>query len=220
MKHKRLFALLFALLMLWGTALSAAAAGIDGSVELAEGKHAKWIDRLDLSHVDAAPLLDFYEALEEAVDNDGVNDFLIDDHAGEYLHRITTVTGSFTANNTDEAQTKLQEAGDEILARYKPFVMAVFDAFDRDHPEVFWLSGERSVGYEIPPAQRSGTTYSFELHLNLVVQKDSFDMRSAVYPTAAGIKAAIAQRDNRCSRSWTVSARRAPTAFCGISTKP
>lgn len=197
MKHKRLFALLFALLMLWGTALSAAAAGIDGSVELAEGKHTKWIDRLDLSHVDAAPLLDFYEALEEAVDNDGVNDFLIDDHAGDYRHQIATVPGSVTASSGDEASTKLKAAGDEILARYKPFVMAVYDAFDRDHPEVFWLSGERSVGYEIPSSQRDGTTYSFELHLYLVVQKDSFDMRSAAYPTAAGIKAAITQRDNR-----------------------
>lgn len=197
MKHKRLLAAFLALLMLFAAALSVAAAGIDGSVELSSGNHTRWIDRLDLTHADAAPLLDLYEALEEAADNDGVDDFLIDDHTENYRYQIVTLTGTFVAADAAAAEIEAGEVGTEIMERYKPFVMAVYDAFDRDHPEVFWLSGERRVSYGMRYQLTSGTTYEYTLELSFVVKSESFDIRSAVYPTAASIKTAILQRDER-----------------------
>lgn len=49
----------------------------EGVVDLKEGNYEKWIDRLDLS--EAAFAKDFYASLEEGTDNDGVDDWLIED---------------------------------------------------------------------------------------------------------------------------------------------
>ncbi len=197
---KSLISVLMVCALLLAVTLPAAAAGIDGTVELKDTNHTAWIDRLDLTHTDAAPLLAFYEDLREGADNDGEDDFLIDDHGGGYSRDIVTLTGSFTASS-DNAKTEASAIGADALARYKPFVMAVYDAFDRDHPEVFWLSGERLVSYGISYNKQQDGTYSYAVTIRLVVQQaagganSAFDMRSASYPTAASIKEAISQRD-------------------------
>ena len=49
----------------------------DGQVSLKNSNEENWIDRLDLT--DAAEIRSFYDTLVEASDNDGENDFLIDD---------------------------------------------------------------------------------------------------------------------------------------------
>ena len=200
------FALLSVLALLFGAVVPAVAAGIDGTVELTPAAYVNWIDRLDLSHEDAAPLRAFYDRLIEGADNDGNDDFLIDDHTA-YAVDIATVNGTFTTESGESAGEKSGQVGGDILDRYKPFIMAVFDAFDRDHPEVFWLDGARLVSYSMTYAPQSGGTYSYTVTVSFVVQRaesaplagDGFDVRSDCYPDAASIKAAIAARETAIS---------------------
>jgi hypothetical protein len=97
---KRLFLVLFSCIFALAAVLPVMAAGIDGTVELSSGSHVRWIDRLDLSHADAAPLLAFYNALAEGADNDGEADFLIEDHPEGYSFEVAKLTGTFTATTS------------------------------------------------------------------------------------------------------------------------
>lgn len=206
MKHKRFFAVLMALLLLVGATLPAAAAGLDDGVTLKEGQYTKWIDQLDLTGDEMKPLRDFYTALEEGADNDGADDFLIDDHAEGYMYDVVTVSGSFSASTESQAKVLINQAANTAMGKYQPFIMAVYDAFDRDHPEVFWLSGQRNVSCKVS-SRHLGTNYSYEVTLSFSVQllddpdttdeNEAFDVRSASYPTAASIRNAIVQRDQK-----------------------
>ena len=66
-----------------------------GSVDLKSGNYENWIDRLDLSETPFVKEL--YEKLVEASDNDGVDDWLIEDtyfNQAEYLIPVVEVTGT------------------------------------------------------------------------------------------------------------------------------
>ena len=54
----------------------------DGNISLSASNEVKWIDRIDLT--DAECIRTFYERLVEASDNDGINDYLIEDLVLEY----------------------------------------------------------------------------------------------------------------------------------------
>ena len=74
---------------------------------------------------------------------------------------------------------------------------AAFQAFDRDHPEVFWLEGS-SMAYLYGVGRTVGgkTTYEYTMYF---VLKDystkGFDVRSKNYQNASAIKQAIHTRD-------------------------
>lgn len=215
---KRLFLVLFSCIFALAAVLPVMAAGIDGTVELSPGSHVRWIDRLDLSHADAAPLLAFYNALAEGADNDGEADFLIEDHPEGYSFEVVKLTGTFTAT-TATAGAEASAIGAEIIARYKPFVMAVYDAFDRDHPEVFWLSGERLIGYGLSYAQQAENTFSYTVTVKFTVQRNAdsqgaaFDVRSALYSNETVIRQAIGEREARIAEILAGESSHSPYAL-------
>ena len=183
----------------------------DGKVSLKSSREINWIDRLDLT--DADIIRNFYDLLVEASDNDGENDVLIDDSTWDTECNLTVgeITGTVEVKLSNAADAVLvnKEVGEalgacaeEVFQNYYPYIIAVRDAFDRDHPEVFWLSGETAIGYQVSgryvtPGTNSKTTqaeYTVTLAMILrdTVERDAFDIRAAEYQSKAEIEEGIA----------------------------
>lgn len=174
----------------------------DGIVELIDGNAINWIDRIDLSG-DGAAIRTFYDSLVEASDNDGVNDYLIEDsYFAEDNCTVTVAHVTGTVATQDAVSTTLGS----VMTNYGQYIRAAFDAFDRDHPEIFWLSGSSSYGRANGSYwQNSEGTYSYEtdiiFYLKYVNANGSFDVRDANYRSQTTIKNAITARDNKVS-TW------------------
>lgn len=183
------------------------AAGVD----LKEGNHEKWIDRIDLTGSDSAA--DFYDWLVENSDGDGKNDALIDPaHAsnldGSYVYIIKELKGTAefsyqTGGNVSSAAKKAAEAAvlqaTEPADDDQPILNAAFDAFERDHPEVFWLSGSRVFNtrttYSYSYGGGSGSV-DYQCCFYFALKSSTFDIRlKDLYPSVSSIKTAIAARD-------------------------
>lgn len=161
----------------------------NGTVELKDSNETEWIDRLDLSEVPEIRTL--YDTLVEASDNDGVNDYFIEDtyFAQDTTIPVVTVTGTF-----EEGET-LSSVMNAVYSQYKPFISAAFCAFDRDHPEVFWLSGQWNSG-----VSASGGSMNYSVRIYFSVRKTSsngsvFDIRHEDYQSEEIIKEAMTARD-------------------------
>ena len=156
---------------------------------LKEGKFEKWIDRVSVSD----SVRNAYTVLEEASDNDGENDYLIED---QYLKGEAEVNGQFFIGRdtdgkdlpslllfygsyaTEDEKTQMDQSASNYLR-------VVFSAFSRDHAEVFWLA--RSV---YPVCYRNSSDnaawYGFRV---------GPDARSSLYPDETSLKTAISKRD-------------------------
>ncbi len=172
----------------------------DGTVELKAGNYVKWIDRIDVPQ----NILDFYATLEEAVDNDGVDDFLIEDTYFNGDNKILVVD----VEEVVEEGESYDDVSNDLVNRYTPFVYAALNAFDRDHPEVFWSNGQMSIGM-----LTGGRTDEFGVQygtakIYYVVQNSAqnTDMRHTAYDSEAKIKAAIAVRDTQVNTLCTAVA--------------
>ena len=150
--------------------------GLDenGKATLKEGNYEKWIDRINMDQ--EAYALNLYNKLVEGADNDGENDILIDD-------------ASFAAGQIEVVQMPYanEEERSRIAAEAGAYIRAAFDAFDRDHPEVFWLSGQTIMLYSFGNGK---VTFYF------VLKSDEFDIRKDNYQSEAAIKAGIAERES------------------------
>lgn len=73
------------------------------------------------------------------------------------------------------------------------YVAAVYHAFDRDNPEIFWLSGKcrARVMVASDPATKEKAGYFFLV----LADKDGFDMRAPAWTGAGTIASGIAKRD-------------------------
>ena len=115
-----------------------------GRTALKAGNHERWIDRLDVPEY----ALDFYAALEEAVDGDGFQDYLVDDKyfSGNAANdsRFSVVDGSRYLKVYEQQCTSLADK-DAKNSEANQYALAVVAAFDRDHPEVFWLDNQTVV---------------------------------------------------------------------------
>ena len=144
----------------------------DGIVDITNGEHVKWIDRIDVP----AFAKELYNSLVEASSHDGalVNPELLSSQTvGD-----DTIYG-YKLDTTGYSQEYVEKC-----------IRAAFDAFDRDHPEVFWLSG-RTMLYT------SGNTAYFPL----LVKGGNFDIRdTSTYANVDAIKAAITERDNAINK--------------------
>lgn len=148
-------------------------------VPLKSGNYEEWIDRIDVPDY----ALDFYDALVEGADNDGTDDILID--------------GATAVLPVVEVTCLLTEL-DAKAAEVSAIIRATYDAFDRDHPEVFWLSGDTFATYS---GQEDGTNayVTFYFALNTTINGEPFDVRATDYQSADAIKADITVRDNAIS---------------------
>ena len=194
----------------------------DGKVSLKDSNETAWIDRLDLTEV--AEIEDFYEVLEEASDNDGVDDYLIEDTYFEtdFNLNVNEITKSIEVHLSDPANEEtvqsevaaaVIENGTDVFERYGSYIVAVRDAFDRDHPEVFWLSGASSIGcgfgyrYTTPEAEDETVTVEYTVSVFMVLKStnegEEFDVRATAYQEESKIKAGISFVDSACDQILT-----------------
>ena len=162
----------------FGTAASISAE-VDGSVELIDGTAVKWIDRVVLPDSIRA----LYDTLVEGADADGDHDILIEDRY--YMDpdfSITVATETVSLNGKEP-----EEITNEVIYRYLPFVYTVLAAFDRDHPEVFWLDNDYWKIQPMRSVEGNKCSVSLEIYIDQI--------RAASYATEALIRQAIAQRD-------------------------
>ena len=188
--------------------IPAAAASI---LPQATGTHILWLDRFQKPSPDYATV--FYRWLESNARADGA---LADPTRAEeirtgtygYLLRSFFGTASFRYDaGTDEAAAAREAAiavvkarhADEVNEAYE-YARAVYQAFDHDHPEVFWLSGytvcAEFYGFSWRYANGYGTVeYTKRVYFYLRNDEAAFDVREPEYRNPALIAAGIAERD-------------------------
>lgn len=129
------------------------------SVPLKSGQFEKWIDRINATSV----VRGMYDTLVEATDNDGIEDYLIEDRylegAAESDAKYHVVrdaegvarpclifcSGRYTPDDTDEMCSRAEEIGHCICMAYS--------AFDRDYPDVFWVAPEINYAFLVNKAE-------------------------------------------------------------------
>ena len=173
---------------------------------LAPGNHERWIDRIDQLPDYGT---EFYSWLENNAQDGGAlmdptqltpilgNSGLYD----TYVYCFHTISGSanftYTGSGYEAAaqQAILDDLGDDHIVAVQ-YATAVFGAFDRDHPEVFWLGTSSIYGYDVPydytynRYNKTGSvTYSAELYF--VLQTSDFDIRNPQYRTPQAIAEAM-----------------------------
>lgn len=170
---------------------------------LAEGNHERYVDRLA-----ALPeyALEYYSWLE---DNAGLDGALVDPTVASYLdggyyHSVTEIEGSkqftFTnkANLLNTAEQIAAAAMDAEFNAFMAYTGAVWDAFGRDHTEVFWLSGQASYSYfgEYYYSTRGNVaTVTYKADMVTWLQQPGFDIRDAKYSNPKAVATAVASRD-------------------------
>lgn len=123
-----------------------------GETALAPGRHAAFIDRIDVP----AYARDFYDLLAEASDGDGVDDYLIEDRwfDGASLPEANPAAGpagsveGYAALHAGTLPGAGKLGDDERAAASDGAIAALYAviaAFDRDHLEVFWLAPRVSL---------------------------------------------------------------------------
>ena len=179
---------------------------------LAPGNHERWIDRIDQLPQFA---LDFYTWLETnaAVDGalgDPTMGTVIEGESGQldtYVHRVYSMEGkaSFTYSGSGHdaaAQNAvLSDLGNAHNVAVS-YISAAYGAFDRDHPEVFWLSGKSLYGYSVPYDYSyfgGKGTVTYEVQIFFYLQDPSFDIRNEPYCDSSALSDAIALQDSRVS---------------------
>lgn len=180
----------------------------DGVVKLKPTNEVRWIDRVELPDF----ALTLYETLEEAIDGDGYNDYLID-NAYFDLDREDVFTNSKPGNFIRRSETR----SDGSVFRHASILVtttvsietdhdyisncinAVHTAFKRDHPEAFWLQGKWQVRF-----QQNGVAYYCYTIISKNVGEDEvvFDTRRPEFRSegSLGIRKAIAQCDENIEK--------------------
>ncbi len=175
---------------------------------LSDGNHADWIDRL-ANLPDYAS--DFYSWLETNATATGA---LADPTLGTsqdegYVYIIDVVEGQveFTyTDNSDKQSCAVQAVQDAAGAQYaviRDFSFEVYGIFDRDHPEVFWLTGASKCGRKtsLSYGGTGGSGFAnYTMTVYFTLKDSSFDLRAEGYQDQTVIADAIAQRDSDVER--------------------
>ena len=170
---------------------------------LSEGRHENYLDRIT-GLPDYA--LEFYNWLE---DNANAQGALADPTRGpaygsDYYHKVATITGTRTFNftNKDELEAMAAEVAQDALYQeldiFNVYAGAIYSVFDRENPQVFWLSGRSKYGalggYAYGCRGNTCTVY-YELEMVLWLKSGSFDVRNTEYQNPAAIARDITRRD-------------------------
>ena len=183
-------------LALWLTCVTGPV--ISAAPSLAAGNHAQWIDRFaDLPEY----AVDFYHWLESSCVAGGA---LVDPTKGtrlgdSYVHQIHELKGSLKVDpsaSSQQLQDLIMAAVDEDASTATNYAFEVYGAFDRDHPEVFWLGTESRCGMNLQYSlNRQTNVVSYDLDIFFYLKEGGFDIRLECYRDPAVIAAAIKQRD-------------------------
>jgi len=201
-----------------------------GKVALKDGNYANWIDRIDATGADyvttfynwlvtnsnpttavtnprAVALVDPELTNDSNVIRIDTNDNGINDG---YVYKVTEFTGSGTFNyvpgsaaNGDAAQAAV---ADDIEANWnsaRAHIIGAYSAFDRDHPEVFWLSGGSTMSYRASISISNNGTVTYTQPIYFVLKSDDFDIRDASYRNSntltTVINETLVQNDSACA---------------------
>lgn len=180
------------------------------SVKLKNTNEVRWYDRVDFPSEFVTSAATFYRNLSEACDNDGDNDYLIDDKYFDSSSKVADVPNEFR-NFVGEGCTAIVAGffhfdtawpSDEFTAKQKTCdecTLAVMAAFDRDHPEVFWLNGFTLTFYDI---ERAGSGYKATQYLIIggfqnLGNYGKESLRIDCFESASEIRRAIEIREKR-----------------------
>lgn len=169
-----------------GTAAQINALDKNGNAKLKDGNYVRYIDRVDLPDYAVA----LYRTLEEGSDGDGTADVLIDVTKAQkerdmYVIRAAQFSGTYSSVEA------LKDIADSNYAEACAYIWAATGAFDRDHPEVFWLNEKWNATYVCEYA--SNKTYTQDIYL--ILKSPTNDIRYDSYTDPAALKNAIAERD-------------------------
>lgn len=155
-------------------------------VPLVSSTQERWIDRVALPDY----ARQFYDTLVEACDNDGSRDYLIEDR---YFDSTASDDGTYTRFPEGAAllAATLTRPTQQQLAAAQAAIVTARAAFDRDHPEVFWLTG--SVG---TTAIGAGSQVRLYYVLLTNEKNGGMDPRTAAYASEYAIKHGIWSRDS------------------------
>ena len=169
--------------------------------QLAPGNHPEWIDRIGNLPQYA---VDFYDWLEANANASGAlaDPTLGTYSGGNYLYQIAEISGTASFTYTGNAETDAQNAASSAMLADATMVVnyagAAYGAFDKDHPEVFWLSGRAQYGYggnyDYSVSGSKGTVY-YTVAVYFYLINDDFDIRAAEYRSVSSIQEGIAARD-------------------------
>lgn len=168
-----------------------------------DGNFERWIDR----NLYPTYAYNFYNLLVEGSNNNGYQDFLIDWSNSSQVETISFTENGQSVSATAVKLTTLSSVGssyDEAYALinesfyhayYK--LRSAFECFDRDHPEVFWLSGSYYV--VIPTyhysanwnAGKNAYDYSYTGDVYFVLQSPSFHVKYEKYRSTDAVRSMI-----------------------------
>lgn len=189
------FFFVFAIIILLNVGMPVIALGCF-SIPLKEGNHTLWIERLDLHNAidddNENYAENFYFALVEAIDPDSDTPYLVNvasaphyvnEDMDYYYIPITTFSGTY-----EEIKSSLDIA--YIYSR------AVYEAFERDHPEACWLARKTRI-----IVMHDDDTNITELQLVLFEKvsttpnESPFNIMQKCYSTTESIQTAIKERE-------------------------
>lgn len=116
-------------------------------VSIKDTNFINWIDRISFPDEYESEFIKFYKLLEESCDNNGHMDFLIRDKyliPGSILEDSSGVFELLNVDNKKYSTLKIGEFeyfenADTESTLLGNYALSTIAAFDRDHPEVFWL---------------------------------------------------------------------------------
>lgn len=197
---KKWIAMMLAIMLMVATLPAPAWAS---AISLAPGTHIRWIDRIG-NLPDYAT--DFYQWLEA---NAHINGALCDPskaqkNGSDYVYVLDVLTGSVNvgadASSTAIQSSILADVGNKAQT-VSDYAFEIYGAFDRDHPEVFWLSGQSQCGMSLSYSHnpQSGIV-KYELSVVFYLLTADFDIRAQEFRSRTALSAAISKRDSDVQR--------------------
>lgn len=193
------------------------------TVGLKKTNEVKWFDRIDFPAEYEETFKNFYDLLIESCDNDGVLDFLIEDKyidPASNTHNVSEKFKRAVNKQTNEGEYTALQAGvfsfsddDDCKNKIKVFnecLRATIAAFDRDHPEVFWLGTSANILTDRPESldeehmnadgQFTARSYLIIGGFNKLGILSAENIRSTAFSSGAEIKESIITREKQIQK--------------------